>query len=51
MISQHPQVEARVLEELDALGLLVTPARPKPRQMEWNDLVKLPYLSCAIKVL
>jgi hypothetical protein len=38
-----------VLKELDDLGLLVTKARPKPRQLQWEDLTKLPLLSCAIK--
>lgn len=49
MISQHPETEQRVLQELDGLGLLVTKARPKPRQMQWDDLSKMPFLSCAIK--
>ena len=49
LISQHPETEQRVLQELDDLGLLVTKARPKPRQLEWEDLAKLPLLTCAIK--
>ena len=50
LITQHPVTEQRVLEELGSAGLLVTPTRPKPRQMVWEDLTKLTFLSCAIKV-
>lgn len=49
-ISQHPEVEQRICEELDALGLLVSPSQPQPRQFEHADLGKLTYLSCVIKV-
>ena len=49
LISQHPQTEQQVLQELDNLGLLVTKARPKPRQLQWEDLAKMPLLTCAIK--
>jgi hypothetical protein len=49
LISQHPEAEQQVLQELDDLGLLVTKARPKPRQLQWDDLSKMPLLSCAIK--
>lgn len=38
-----------MLQELDDLGLLVTAARPKPRELQWEDLSRLPFLSCAIK--
>ena len=51
MITQYPEVEKKVLAELDALGLLVTPERPNPRQMEWDDLGKLSYTNACIKVL
>ena len=51
MITQHPEVEKKVLAELDALGLLVTPERPNPRQLEWDDLGKLTYTNACIKVL
>ncbi len=36
--------------ELDSLGLLVTPERPTPANLEYADLSKLTYLSAAIKV-
>ena len=50
MIAQHPEVEQKVLAELDAHGLLVTPARPNPRPLEWDDLGKLTYTNSCIKV-
>ena len=49
MISMHPEVEAKVLAELDAHGLLVTAQRPKPRQLDWEDLGKLTYTNHCIK--
>ena len=49
MISMHPEVEAKVLAELDAHGLLVTAARPTPRQLDWEDLRKLAYTNQCIK--
>ena len=50
MISMHPEVERKVLAELDAHGLLVTPERPKPRPLEWEDLGRLSYMNNCIKV-
>ncbi len=50
MITQHPEVEAKVLAELDALGLLVTPERPNPRPLEYDDITKLTYTNNCIKV-
>ncbi len=49
-ISQHPEVEARIVDELRGLGLLATPQQPQPRALEHADLSKLTYLSCAVKV-
>ena len=49
-ISQHPEVERKVVEELDQLGLLATPERPIPRSLEFADLSRLTYLNCVIKV-
>ena len=37
------------MAELDALELLVTPARPQPRELEWADLGRLTYLQAVIK--
>ena len=50
LISQHPEVEARIVMELRSLDLLATPERPHVRDLEYEDLGKLHYLSCAIKV-
>jgi hypothetical protein len=50
LLSQNPDVEAKVLAELDSLELLVTPERPNPRKLEWADLNKLVYLQAVIKV-
>lgn len=49
LLSQHPEVEARVVAELDALELLVTLSRPAPRELEWADLGRLTYLQAVIK--
>ncbi|DBA86903.1 hypothetical protein WJX79_003539 [Trebouxia sp. C0005] len=49
LLSQHPEVEAKICQELDQHGLLVTPDRPNPRQVTYDDLAKLTYLDMAIK--
>lgn len=49
-MSQHPEVEARVVSELDSLGLLATRERPQPRALQFEDLGKLAYLNLVIKV-
>ena len=51
ILSQHPDIEAKVLAELDELELLATPQRPSPRNLTSADLSKLVYLNCVIKVL
>lgn len=48
-MSQHPEAEAAVAAELDGLGLLARPQRPRPRPMEWEDLGRLRYLSWVTK--
>ena len=50
LVSQHPQVEAKICQELDQHGLLVTADRPHPRKVTYDDLSKLSYLDMAIKV-
>lgn len=50
MISQHPQVEQKVLEELRGLQLLATAEQPQPRSMTYDDIAQLPYTTHAIKV-
>ena len=49
LLSQHPEVEAKIVAELDAAGLLASPARPNPRAIEYGDLAKLVYLQAFIK--
>ena len=49
-ISRRPEVEAKVMAELDQAGLLAKPGRPHPRALELDDLARLPYLSWASKV-
>ena len=50
LVSQHPQVEANICQDLDQHGLLVTADRPNPRKVTHDDLSKLSYLDMAIKV-
>ena len=45
----HAEVQRKVADELDALGLLATPANPHPRQLEYEDVSKLVYLNNCIK--
>lgn len=49
-ISQHPEVEKRILDELEEAGLLACAGNPKPRPIQWDDLGKLRYLDAVIKV-
>lgn len=49
-ISQHPEVEAKIVEELQAHGLAPSPSQPEPRQLTYADLGKLTYLQAVIKV-
>ena len=51
MISVHPEVEARVLAELQALQLMPSAERPQPRAMEYDDMARLTYTSNAIKAM
>lgn len=50
LISQHPEVDAKLAAELDKAGLLVTSERPMPRAMEYADLTRLTYLGWVCKV-
>ncbi len=50
LVSQHPEVEAKVAAELAQHGLLATPGNPNPRPVQWDDLGKLTYLNAVIKV-
>ena len=49
-ISQHPEVEAKIVEELQSHGLLASAEDPNPRQLNYPDLGKLTYLQAVIKV-
>ncbi|KAK9856118.1 hypothetical protein WJX84_001364 [Apatococcus fuscideae] len=49
LLSQHPEVEAKVVEELHQQGLLATPEQPAPRALCYEDLSKLPYLSMVLR--
>ncbi len=48
-ISQHPKVEARLVEELRSLDLLATREQPRVRDLTYDDLAELTYLSCVVK--
>ena len=49
-LSQHPEADEKVAAELDSHGLLATQEQPEPRPVMMEDLGKLTYLSCCIKV-
>ncbi len=49
-ISQHPEVEAKIVAELQSHGLAATEENPNPRQLTYPDLSKLTYLQAVIKV-
>lgn len=49
-MSQHPEIEAKIVDELDGLGLLATSDKPQPRALQYEDLSKLTYLNLVIKV-
>ncbi|GBG00430.1 cytochrome P450 [Raphidocelis subcapitata] len=44
-----PGVQDKVAAELDAAGLLHKPGCPPPREMEFEDLKRLPYLTAVAK--
>lgn len=50
MVSQHPEVEEKLMAELDSLQLRITPQRRHPRKMTYADLNRLTYLQAVIKV-
>ena len=45
----HPEVEAKVLAELQALQLMPSTEQLQPRAMEYDDVARLTYTSNAIK--
>ena len=50
MISERPDVEAKICAELNAVGVLATPERPNPRPIELVDLNSLKYFDNVCKV-
>lgn len=48
-VSQHPEVEAKIVEELRQHDLLATAEQPNPRAIQWDDIPKLTYLNAVIK--
>ncbi|KAK9861611.1 hypothetical protein WJX84_001499 [Apatococcus fuscideae] len=48
-IATHLKVQQKVAAELQQHNLLASPAEPKPRALEWDDLGKLEYLRNVIK--
>ncbi|KAK9866213.1 hypothetical protein WJX84_000073 [Apatococcus fuscideae] len=49
MIAQHPQVEAKLVAELKAHGLLATPDNPNPPAPTYKQLMELDYLSHVVQ--
>lgn len=50
LLSQYPQVEQKLLQELDSMQLLATRERSHPRLVTPADLGRLIYLQAIIKV-
>jgi cytochrome P450 len=48
LLATHPEAEAKLLKELQGLGLAASPSNPKPRAMVWENLGSLNYLSAVI---
>jgi hypothetical protein len=42
-------VQASIADELDTIGLLHKPGAPPPRELELDDLKRMPTLSAALK--
>ena len=49
-ISQHPEVEARIVAELQALGVMPSAEHPHARELTYADTCELNYLQAVIKV-
>jgi cytochrome P450 len=47
-ISRYPPIEEHIVKELESLGLLATASNPNPRDVTYDDLGRLPYLTCVI---
>ena len=49
-ISQHPEIEAKLVQELQDIGVCASIEGKPPRKLIAADLQKLSYLQCVIKV-
>ena len=49
-VSQHPKVEAKIVAELQQLGLMPTAEQPEPRDLQYADMSELTYLQAVVKV-
>ena len=49
-ISQHPEVEAKIVQELQVVGVCASTKGAPTRRLTPADLQKLSYLKCVIKV-
>ncbi len=47
-IVTNPDVEAKLVGELDQQGFLATQSQPQPRMLEYDDIPKLPYLTAVL---
>ena len=50
LISEHQEVERKILAELDALNLLASQENPNPRSMHLGDLNSMPFFLNVCKV-
>lgn len=48
-LAAHPECQTALAQELGSVGLLASPAFPTPRDFEWSDGARLPYLSAVIR--
>jgi cytochrome P450 len=50
LLATHPEAEARLCAELDSLGLLASPGKPRPAALQWEHLSQVSHtaLSTAI---
>jgi len=48
-IATVPGVQDKIAQELDAAGLLAKPGCPPPRELDWEDLKHLPFLTACAK--
>lgn len=50
MVSQHPEVEAKIVAELQQLGLMPTAEQPHFRALAYADVSELTHLQAVVKV-